>query len=166
MFKKIFISHAKEDYSLAETLYYKLEERGYQPWLDKKKLLIGSNWDVEIKRNLRESDFIVLLLSSTSVRKRGYVQKEFKYALEYSESKLIDDIYIIPILLDDCEVPFHLEKFQWRKADGNYIEEVINSVEHQRKKYLSNLSQNEIEFPDILSDMSIELNLEFPVRLD
>lgn len=166
MFKKIFISHAKEDYNFAETIFNELKERGYSPWLDKKKLKVGSNWDLEIKKNLKDSDFIILLLSSTSVKKRGYVQKEFKYALEYSESKLDDDIYIIPILIDECEVPFHLQKFQWTKIETDYIENIIDSIEHQRKLYLEDLPKEEIEFNDIISEMSISLDIEPPIKID
>lgn len=166
MFKKIFISHAKEDYNFAETIFNELKERGYSPWLDKKKLKVGSNWDLEIKKNLKDSDFIILLLSSTSVKKRGYIQKEFKYALEYSENKLDDDIYIIPILIDECEVPFHLQKFQWTKIETDYIENIIDSIEHQRKLYLEDLPKEEIEFNDIISEMSISLDIEPPIKID
>ncbi len=136
MFKDVFISHAKEDIKFAEELYEYLLEYGYSPWLDKKKLRAGANWDYEIKKALKESTFVILLLSSTSVRKRGYVQKEFKYALKYSETKLIDDIYIIPILLDKCQVPEQLSKFQWIEVEQeNFRESILDSLNHQRQKY-------------------------------
>jgi TIR domain len=88
MFKQVFISHAKEDYEVAEMLYNYLSENGYSPWLDKKIIRVGENWDYAIKKALKESTFVILLLSSTSVKKRGYVQREFKYALEYSETMI------------------------------------------------------------------------------
>ena len=37
MFKDVFISHAKEDYPIAEKIYDFLESHNYSPWLDKKK---------------------------------------------------------------------------------------------------------------------------------
>ncbi len=166
MYKDVFISHAKEDYLQAENLYDFLMSEGYFPWLDKKKLKIGANWDYEIKKALKESTFVILLLSSTSVKKRGYVQKEFKYAIEYSESKLIDDIYIIPILLDNCEVPEPLKKFQWIEIeDENVFNEILRSLNSQREKYLRSLSSEEIEINNYTS-FSINLNIEVPNNID
>jgi hypothetical protein len=166
MFKDVFISHAKEDIDFAEQLYDHLSEKGYSPWLDKKKLKVGANWDYEIKKALKNSTFVILLLSSASVKKRGYIQKEFKYALEYSESKLIDDIYIIPILLDKCEVPNQLSKFQWIEVgQENFRQEILSSLNYQRQKYLSTLSPDSIELNDYTT-ISIDLNVEVKNKID
>lgn len=146
MYKDVFISHAKEDMEVAEQLYDFLEENGYLPWLDKRKLNAGANWDYEIKKALKESTFIIILLSSISVNKRGYFQREFKYAIEYSETKLIDDIYIIPILLDKCTVPDQLLKFQWIEVNNTkFRENILASLNSQRRKYLSTHSVGIIE---------------------
>ncbi|MBE9223673.1 toll/interleukin-1 receptor domain-containing protein [Cyanobacterium stanieri LEGE 03274] len=50
MFKEVFISHAREDYETAEKIYDYLEQKGYLPWLDKKKLKVGMQWEYEIKK--------------------------------------------------------------------------------------------------------------------
>src|ERR1035437_7860041 len=113
MFKKIFISYAVEDFQYAESLYEFLLLNGFLPWMDKKNLLPGQKWDYIIQQELRKADFIVLLLSDISVSKRGYVQKEFNQALIYCEEKLESDIYIIPILINQCNIPSKLTKFQW-----------------------------------------------------
>ena len=166
MYKEVFISHAREDYLVAEKLYDFLTRKGYSPWLDKKKLKVGANWDYEVKKALKESNFVILLLSSTSVNKRGYVQKEFKYAVEYSESKLIDDIYLIPILLDKCKVPEPLNKFQWIEIDNeNIYEEIFDSINTQREKYLNSISQEDIELNDYTS-FSIKLDIDLPNKID
>ncbi len=83
MFNQVFISYAKEDASFAYQLYSFLEQNQYSPWMDKKNLFPGQNWDLMINEALRRSDFIIVLLSKTSVAKRGYVQKEFNVALNY-----------------------------------------------------------------------------------
>lgn len=166
MFKEVFISHAKEDYKIAEKIYDYLAQKGYAPWLDKKKLKVGANWDYEIKKALKDSAFVILLLSSISVKKRGYVQKEFKYAIEYSENKLNDDIYIIPILLDNCEVPDHLSKFQWIEIDNeNLMDEILDSLNLQRQKYLKDLPSDLREINDYTS-FSINFNIDIPGIVD
>lgn len=132
---KIFISYAKEDFTYAEKLYEYLLSQSYDPWLDKKKLHIGQQWEFFIKEALHKTDFIILLLSNISVNKRGYVQKEFRKALEYCESKLDSDIYVIPIKIDDCEVPMSLQKFQWIEFHDNVFEQIKTAVELQRKVF-------------------------------
>lgn len=166
MFKDVFISHAKEDYPIAEKIYDFLESHNYSPWLDKKKIRVGANWDYEIKKALKDSTFVILLLSSTSVKKRGYVQKEFKYAIEYAESKLVDDIYIVPILIDKCDVPEQLNKFQWiEMTNDRILEQVLESLEFQREKYLKELPADLVDINDY-STISIDLNLDVPVKVD
>lgn len=146
MYKKVFISYASEDFEKALEVFHFLTDRSYDPWLDKKKLNIGDNWDLRIKGALRESDFVIFLLSSKSIEKRGYVQKEFRLALEYSTEKLIDDIYILPIILDDIKPPDQLSHLQWINiSDKHVFERLLQSLEVQRKIYLSSLSKSQIE---------------------
>jgi hypothetical protein len=110
---KLFVSYAREDEYAADFLYQRLAQAGFTPWMDKHSILPGERWDAATQSGLREADFFVACLSSTSVRKRGYLQREFKFALEKWRELLADDIYIIPIRLDDCEIPQELSAFQW-----------------------------------------------------
>ncbi len=176
MFEKVFISYAKEDYDLAEILYWDLKRSGYIPWLDKKELLVGQNWDFVLKTELREADFIVLILSNSSVQKRGYVQREFRLALEYYEEKLDDDIFLIPIKVDNCKVPLKLTKFQWLEYLGDF-NQVIEAIDTQRRRYLeieqSKLDhettfQYEDQFQQIEYGDKIKLNIKtkYPKFLD
>ncbi|OFX18185.1 MAG: hypothetical protein A2033_11780 [Bacteroidetes bacterium GWA2_31_9] len=136
MFNKVFISYAKEDIIFAEKLYSFLIKNGYKPWLDKKSLLPGQLWNNEIRKALRSANYIILLLSNISVKKRGYVQREFKIAIEYFEEKLDDDIYIIPLKINDCEIPQALNKFQWVEYnDLDCFNLVLSSINTQKNKY-------------------------------
>ncbi|HUM52758.1 MAG TPA: toll/interleukin-1 receptor domain-containing protein [Chitinophagales bacterium] len=165
MFDKVFISYASEDLEYADKMYDFLEAKGLNPWLDKKKLRVGANWDIEINRALKTSSFILLLLSSNSVSKRGYVQKEYKLALTYAQEKLEDDIFIIPILIDNCVIPEGLKKFQWKKYDDNdSFEEIFDSITFQILKYSQNL------FPvfsdDEFYEKKISLGIDYANELD
>lgn len=136
MYDKVFISYAKEDFIFAEKLYDFLRKNGYKPWLDKKSILPGQLWSNEIRKALREASYVVLLLSDVSVEKRGYVQKEFKLAIQYFEEKLDDDIYIVPLKIDNCEIPDTLNKFQWVEySNSECFNRVLNSLSSQRHKY-------------------------------
>lgn len=167
MYKQVFISYAKEDHEVATKLYDYLLEHSYSPWLDKKKLRVGANWDYEIKKALKESNFIILLLSSTSVQKRGYVQREFNFAVDYSTSLLDDDIYILPILLDKCTVPDKLGKFQWIELNQeNAMQQILDSLNYQRDKYIASLPSSQRKLEDCYTKYSIDLKIKTPVRFE
>lgn len=101
----VFISYAREDREKALTYYEKFSSEGVSPWLDVKKLLPGQNWEAEIDRALNTAHLVVLLLSPRSVTKRGFVQREANEALSRLKYKLPTDIFVIPLLLEPCEVP-------------------------------------------------------------
>lgn len=137
MYDKIFISYAKEDFIYAERLYNYLENNGFKPWIDKKGILPGQDWNFVIKKELREANYIILLLSDISVQKRGYIQREFKTALDYVEEKLEDDIYLIPLKINNCVVPEKLLRFQWLEYEPlENFELILRSLNLQREKYI------------------------------
>ena len=110
---KVFISYAREDIAYAVRLFVRLEEAGFRPWIDEHSLLPGESWGEAIDGAIRSADFFIACLSRDSVAKRGYVQREFRKALDLWTEKLDSDIYLIPVRLDDCEVPVALSRFQW-----------------------------------------------------
>jgi hypothetical protein len=91
------------------------------------------DWDVQIRKTIEKSKYFLPLFSSISVLKKGYIQKEFELAINTLEDIPEDQIFIIPIRLDECESPFEkLRKkhFQdmfpdWDKA----IEKISKGIE-------------------------------------
>jgi hypothetical protein len=65
----------------------------------------GSHWQSELLRNVRESRFVLAFLSPASVAKSGFVQREFRVALEHAVTRPPGIISLIPVLLAPCEVP-------------------------------------------------------------
>jgi hypothetical protein len=139
---KIFLAHASEDKEQVRDLYARLAKRGFKPWLDEVDLLPGQNWQVEIARAIRESDIFIACLSQASVNKHGYVQREFRSALATYAEKPPGSIYLIPLKLDDCEIPDHqfpqlgigLRDIQWLdywKPDG--FERLVTAIEASRQ---------------------------------
>ncbi len=111
---RVFLCHAKEDKPLIRDLYKLLKSQPWiEPWLDEVNLLPGMDWEVEIFKALRNADAILVCLSKESVDKEGYIQKEFKRALTFAEEKPEGTIYIIPLRLDDCELPLIFQQWQW-----------------------------------------------------
>ena len=110
---QIFLSYARPDEEKIKDLYQELSDAGFQPWMDKKDILPGEIWQSCIQKAIRRSDFFMACLSSNSISKRGFLQREIKSALDIWQEKLDSDIYLIPVRVEDCKVPESLRKFQW-----------------------------------------------------
>lgn len=105
---KVFVSYAKEDRDLALKYYDLFLQEGAAPWMDVKHLLPGQNWEAEIEKAFSDANVVVLMLSKQSVNKRGFVQREANDAIERLRYKQPTDIYVIPLLLEPCDVPSHI----------------------------------------------------------
>jgi hypothetical protein len=110
---QIFLSYAREDEDKVDDIYRKLSRAGFKPWMDTYDLLPGEQWKSSIKKAIQDSDFFLACLSNRSVKKRSYLQREFREALDLWQEKMESDIYLIPVRLDDCEVPDILSDFHW-----------------------------------------------------
>ena len=111
--QRIFLCHAQEDKQAARKCYEKLKAKGYAPWLDEVDLLAGQDWDREIRRAIRNSALMLVFLSGVSVAKRGYIQKEFRLAVEIASELPEGQTFIIPVKLDNCNVPDIFFRIQW-----------------------------------------------------
>jgi hypothetical protein len=109
----IFLCHASEDKPAIRQLYRRLCADGFIPWLDEEDLLPGQDWQEEIPRAVRRSDIILVCLSSKSITKRGYVQKEIKYALDVADEQPFGTTFLVPVKLEECEIPDRLRRWQW-----------------------------------------------------
>lgn len=110
---KIFLCHCQEDKKEVRKLYNFLQDDNYEPWLDEVDLLPGNDWNEQIQTVVRESDIVLVCLSKNSVTKTGHVQKEIKLALDRADEKPENMIYVIPVKLEECDVPKRLSKWQW-----------------------------------------------------
>jgi CheY-like chemotaxis protein len=108
---RVFLCHSSSDKPAVRNLYHQLNSADVDPWLDEEKLLPGQDWDFEIKKAIRESDVVIVCLSRSSVNKEGYVQKEVVRALDIADEKPEGTIFIIPLKLEECEIPQRLNRW-------------------------------------------------------
>jgi len=107
---RVFIAYVEEDLTAAKKLYSAFEQRGFHPWLDKKKLMPGQNWPRAIETAIQTSDFFVACFSRRSTCKRGSFHSELRYALTCASRVPLDEIFFIPVRLDGCSVPGRISK--------------------------------------------------------
>ena len=115
--KLAFLSHAREDANFVRDLSSRLLQDGVLAWFDEKDLLPGDDWKQKIDDAIERSDFVLVFLSSVSVAKTGYFQRELKYALDQHQLRPEGPRYIIPIIIGDCQPPSSLGGIHWLRAD-------------------------------------------------
>ncbi|MBE9070916.1 pentapeptide repeat-containing protein [Leptolyngbya cf. ectocarpi LEGE 11479] len=147
------MTRPSEDKALVIALYERLKQKGYQPWLDQKDLLPGQQWREEIPKAIKNSDIFVACLSHQSVAKQGYIQREFRMALNQCADKPPGTIYLIPLKLDQCKIPelrqdeygINLTDYQWIdyfEKDG--FERLEQAIQHQFYNLIANCSPSSL----------------------
>jgi hypothetical protein len=109
---QVFFSYARLDADRVQPLYQKLAWAGFKPWMDTKDILPGEDWHRAIDIAIRKSDFFVAMLSRNSVSRRGIIQTEFRNAFGKAQEMLDSDIYVIPVRLEQCDLPDSFSKLQ------------------------------------------------------
>jgi phosphoribosyl-AMP cyclohydrolase len=137
---QIFLSYAHVDFSSVINIYERLSSiADFQPWMDKKNLLGGEKWKETIEKAIKQSDFFLVCLTKNSM-KRGFLQSEIKIALEICKEMPENEIFLIPIRLEDCYVPEALREIQWvnlHESDGwSHLERSIRRAYQIRKNIL------------------------------
>lgn len=121
---KVFISYSKEDKDIAEKIYNDINNSGIKPWMDIKDILPGQERKSVIAQSIKDSSYLIALLSSNSISKKGYLHKEIKIALNIiDELPSPFDVFLIPARIDDCEPKDDkLRNLQWVDLFPSYEE--------------------------------------------
>jgi CRP-like cAMP-binding protein len=114
---QVFLCHSSGDKPAVRELWERLRiEEGINPWLDEEDLLPGQDWGREIPKAVKASDVVIVCLSRSAISKAGYVQKEIRYALDVAEEQPEGTIFLIPLKLEECDVPERLRRWHWVDA--------------------------------------------------
>ena len=111
----VFLSHASEDKERFAIPFAKgLRRNGIDVWLDKWEILPEDSLvDKIFEEGLREATAVVIVLSAVSVTKK-WVREELNAAIV---SRISKKTRIIPIVLDDCDVPEALKSTVWERVE-------------------------------------------------
>ena len=134
---KVFVSHASEDKDrFVLDFATKLREQGIDAWLDKWEMFPGDSLvDKIFEEGLKEAEAVIIVLSHNSVDK-PWVREELNAGVMKRIGK---GTKIIPIVLDDCEIPEVLNSTLWEKIEklDNYphsLDRIIASIFGQKDK--------------------------------
>jgi hypothetical protein len=99
---KVFLSHSSRDKPVVTRIAQDLQAKGIKVWLDAWEILAGDSFIQRIQEGLHGADFIVLALSPHAVGS-GWTEKEWQSRLD--REIRTRQVRIIPILLEDCDIP-------------------------------------------------------------
>lgn len=135
---RVFLAYAEEDRIRVRDIFDALHAADFEPWMDERNLLPGQNWPRAIERAIETADFFLGCFSRRSTSKRGYFQSELRFALDLANKVPLDDIFLVPLRLEDCTVPRHIErKTQYVDLfpDWNQgIEQLIRMMRQQERQ--------------------------------
>ena len=134
---KVFICHAnkdKDDFVL--DFATKLRSKGIDAWVDIWEIYPGDSLvDKIFEEGITNAQAVIVVLSKYSVD-QPWVREELNVSMV---KKITESIKLIPVVIDDCQVPECLQSTAWVviKSLENYEEEVdriVMSIFDQRDK--------------------------------
>lgn len=120
----VFLSYASEDRPAAGALRDAMSFAGLDVWYDENELGGGDAWDKKIRRQIRECDYFMAVISAqTEARREGYFRREWRLAVERALDMADDHPFILPVVIDDTDqsaarVPEKFLEVQWLKVPG------------------------------------------------
>lgn len=105
----IFLIHAHSDKAIVHKLYQRLVRDGLNIWMDAENLQPGQDWQNEIRNAILQCGVIVVCLSRLFNQRQGYRHEELKLALEKANFLPEGVISIIPVRLEECDMPEALQ---------------------------------------------------------
>jgi len=125
-----FLCYAKENKSIVREFCAKLKSESWiDPWFDEEDILPGQVWQSSVIEAVQGSHAVMIFLSKIALSNEGFFQREIKLALDTAAEKPEGTIFIIPIRINDCDVPTILEKYQYVDYFGN--------EQHKEKVFIS-----------------------------
>ena len=129
MAPKVFVSHASEDKArFVIPFATALLSKGIDAWVDRWEMKIGDSLvDKIFEEGLKDASAVIVVLSAASVVK-PWVREELNAAWV---ARIAKGTRIIPIVLDDCEVPQALRHLVWETVpkSGDFSETLSRVVD-------------------------------------
>ncbi len=125
---RIFLSYASEDKSIAEPVAFALRNRGHHVFLDRDDLPEGGEYDARIERAIEQSDYLIFLISPSSVLRGRFTLTELEFARQKWRAA---DGNILPVMVNETpliQIPAYLKSVTILEPRGNIAAEVASAV--------------------------------------
>ena len=126
--RRTFISYSRINKEFAVKLAKELRAADFPIWLDQLDIPTGARWDDELEKALRECGIFLVILTPAAIASEN-VKDEIGYAIDHGKR-------ILPVLLQECDVPLRLRRFQYVDFTTKSYEDGVESA----KQLLRNLA--------------------------
>jgi hypothetical protein len=130
----VFLSYASEDRSAARSIRDALTDAGLEVWYDENELGGGDEWDQKIRRQIRECDYFMPVISArTDSRLEGYFRREWRLAVDRTLDMADGHVFLVPVVIDDTEqtnarVPDRFVSVQWIKVPNGQMNGALRAL--------------------------------------
>ena len=130
----VFVSYASEDREAARRIGDALSGHGLVVWFDESELGGGDVWDQKIRKQIRECDYFMALVSAhTEARHEGYFRREWRLAVERTLDMADDHTFLLPVVIDGtiegrARVPEKFLSVQWLKLPGGQATPALEAL--------------------------------------
>ena len=116
---KVFLSHSSADKELARRLAHDLQSANVEVWLDQWQIGVGEAFEQRIARGLDETDFVLVLLTRTSIAS-DWVDREWREKVEHEARTR--RVAILPVRAESCAIPdFLAQRSHADISGGSYL---------------------------------------------
>lgn len=140
---RVFISYTNKDREFADSLARVLIENNIYIWKDDYQMQRGANLTPEIINGIKKCTNMIIIFSKDYIDRMSqgdsYCKIEFERALELQKK---DGNFIIPIVLEDCQIPNALKDILFVDFRNSY-DEGIRHLNEILFKYLESGSRLE-----------------------
>jgi TIR domain len=144
----IFISYMREDADAARRLADAITSQGGDVWFDERRILPGDEWEPEVLSRIRRTVrlFVPVISANTEGEDEGYVFREWRAAVERSQS-IMGRRFIVPVIIDDDYTgdagryqqipdefrPLHFGRAPGGEPDAGLIEMLNSEIRDMRR---------------------------------
>lgn len=148
-----FISYSREDDKFVDRLEADLRARGFNVWVDRRRLEGSQDWEQEITRAVERYALFIAVLSKPAVQSPN-VRFEHELAVRLGKR-------IVPVLYKVCPIPSALERLQWVDfTDANAYPRALKELTYACQDSTLNLTLDS----NTLYDQALALTASNPER--
>jgi hypothetical protein len=127
---KVFLCHTSADKPFVRQVAHDLRARGYGAWLDEVEIKAGQSLIAEISKGITESRYMLVFFSTESASSQWM---KIEYYNKLIEEIRRNQVSVIPVMIDDCEIPVPLRDKKYadfRKDYSDGLREVLSALGH------------------------------------
>ena len=128
--KYAFISYSKDDRDRVRTLVKTLEDNGFDIWMDVYNIKPGEEWTKILEGAIKDAGVFLAVLTPSAVKSQ-FVRNEIIMAQD-------EKIPIIPVKLDECDIPIQIRALQYIPYDKHNVPATIEVISETLSKFISN----------------------------